>query len=184
MMSTQDKAVTTVVRHHIMPGKMSTFEAWSKRIREACKTFDGFIGSELIRPVEMPKEGESCTATHIFRFESVDHLDVWLKSDVRKNLLAETTSFCAAAPEYSRFESLEFMFPVDEAGKPPSRPKMALVTYTGLIVPVYFIPPLIAEHVTSDPLLVTLSSLAIIVPTMVYAIMPLLTKLVKPWLHS
>lgn len=182
-MSNQDKAVTTVVRHHIRPGKMATFEAWSKRIREASKNFDGFVGSELIRPVDPPAPDEHCTATHIFRFANVDHLEAWMTSDVRKTLLSETGTFCAAAPEYSRFESLEYMFPVSDAGKPPSRPKMALVTFTGLIVPVYFVPPLVAQHVTSQPLLVTLTSLAIIVPTMVYAIMPLLTKLLKPWLH-
>ena len=182
-MNAQDKAVTTVVRHHIKPGKMETFEAWSKRIREASKSFDGFVGSELIRPVDPPKAGEHCSATHIFRFASVDQLEVWMTSSERRQLLTETSSFCAAAPEYSRFESLEFMFPMSDTGKPPSREKMALVTFTGLIAPVYFIPPLIAEHVTSEPLFVTLASLAVIVPTMVYAIMPLLTKLVKPWLH-
>ena len=183
-MSEQNQAVTTVVRHHIKPGRMETFEAWSKRIREASKSFDGFVGSELIRPVDPPKAGEHCTATHIFRFASVDQLEVWMTSEKRQRLLSETNTFCAAAPEYNRFESLEFMFPMSDAGRPPSRPKMALVTFTGLIAPVYFIPPLIAEHVTSQPLLVTLTSLAVIVPTMVYAIMPALTKLVKPWLHN
>lgn len=182
-MSNQDKAVTTVVRHHIRPGEMATFETWSKRIRDASKGFDGFVGSELIRPVDPPEAGEHCTATHIFRFASVDQLEGWMTSDVRHQLLSETSSFCAAAPEYSRFESLEYMFPVSAAGSPPSRPKMALVTFVGLIAPVYFIPPLIAEHVTSQPFLVTLASLTVIVPLMVYGIMPLLTKLVKPWLH-
>lgn len=175
--------VTTIVQHSILPGKMAAFEEWSLRIRTACRTYEGYLGSEIIKPVEPPQDSEHCTVISIFRFDNYAHLDAWMQSDTRQSLLEETGSFCAGAPVVNQYESLEYLFPLDAAGKPPSREKMAFVTFLGLIAPVYFIPKLVIAHVTQAPLLITVTSLAIITPLMVYAIMPVLTRLFRPWLN-
>lgn len=175
--------VTTIVHHYILPGKMATFEEWSLRIRTACRTYDGYLGSEIIKPVDLPKEDEQCTIISIFRFDTYAHLDSWMQSDERHRLLEEADSFCAGAPEVNQYESLEYMFPLVAGGKPPSREKMAFVTFLGLIAPVFFIPKLVLAHITPVPILVTVTSLLIITPLMVYGIMPILTRLFRPWLH-
>ncbi len=172
--------VTTIVRHTILPGKMTAFEAWSKRIRTACRTYTGYLGSEIIKPVD----GESATVTSIFRFNCYANLNTWMQSDERQTLLGETDDFSAGPAEVSQYESLEYMFPLNETtGKPPSREKMAVVTFAGLIAPVYFVPPLVVDYITPEPILVTVTSLAIVTPLMVYAIMPLLTRIARPWLN-
>lgn len=171
--------VTTIVRHSILPGKLDVFEAWSARIRAACRTYKGYLGAEIIKPVD----GEGTTVTSIFRFDCYANLEVWMQSDERLKLLDETEGFCAGAPEISQYESLEYLFPIGASGKPPSREKMALVTFLGLVAPVFFIPKLVIAYITQVPILVTITSLAIITPLMVYAIMPLLTRIARPWLN-
>ena len=177
--SEQTDPVTTIVRQTVLPGMEDMFEAWSHRIRTACRTYTGYQGTEMVRPVS----GERCYVS-IFRFDTYTHLEAWMNSDQRQALLEEASAFCEAPPHVSQYHSLEFMFPESAVtGKPPSRQKMALVTFTGLVAPVYFIPPLIKAYVTDTPILVTICSLAVIVPLMVYAIMPVLTRLFRPWLN-
>ena len=173
--------VTTIVRHAILPNKMADFEAWSKRIRTACRTYTGYLGSEVIKPVD----GEGTTVTSIFRFNCYATLETWMLSDERLSLLGETDEFSAGPIEVSQYESLEYMFPLNAAtGKPPSREKMAVVTFAGLVAPVYFVPPLVIKYITQEPILITITSLAIITPLMVYAIMPVLTRIARPWLNG
>lgn len=180
---TDAAAVTTMVQHSILPAKMAVFEEWSQRIRAACATYDGYLGAEVVRPVAAPGPDDAQTVVNIFRFDSYAHLDQWMQSQERQDLLKETRNFCAAPAQTQQYESLEFMFPQDGAGKPPPRGKMAIVTFAGLVAPVYFVPPLVAEYLTKTPILITLASLVIIVPLMVYAIMPILTRLARPWLN-
>jgi len=179
-LTTRDKTepVTTIVQQDVLPGKDAAFETWSKAIRMACRTYAGYLGSEIIKPV-----GEGGTYITIFRFDSYANLEIWMQSEERQKHLSSTADFCAAPPRISQYRSLEFMFPVDAGGKPPSRERMAVVTYLGLIAPVYFVPGLVREYVTTQPLVATMLSLAVITPTMVYAIMPVLTRLFRPFLN-
>jgi len=170
--------VTTIVRHAILPGKMAAFEVWSKRIRTACRTYTGYLGSEVIKPVD----SGGTTVTSIFRFNCYANLETWMQSAERLALLEEASDFSAGPLEVIQYESLEYMFPSSADGKPPSREKMAVVTFAGLVAPVYFVPPLVVDYITKEPILITITSLAIITPLMVYAIMPILTKISASWL--
>ena len=62
--------------------------------------------------------------------------------------------------------------------QPPPRHKLALLTFVGLVAPVYFIPPLLAAVLPWSRLAIVLSSLALIVPLMTYVILPALKWLV------
>lgn len=169
--------VTTIVEQAVISGKETLFEDWSRQIRESCRNFPGYLGTEIVCP-----EDDKGIFISIFRFDSYDHLEAWMLSEERSKHLKNAQSFCAAPPKISRYRSLEFMFPTEDTGKPPSREKMALITYLGLVPPVYYVPPLVTEHLTNAPMFATLISLGIITPMMVYIIMPVLTQLFKPWL--
>jgi antibiotic biosynthesis monooxygenase (ABM) superfamily enzyme len=56
----------------------------------------------------------------------------------------------------------------------PPRHKLALLTFVGLVAPVYFIPPVLSAVLPWGRVAVVLGSLALIVPLMTYAIMPAL----------
>ena len=61
----------------------------------------------------------------------------------------------------------------------PSLPNlhvMTLLTYIALLPPVYYIPPLVTEHISSDNWWVTIISLAITVPITNYVSLPLMVR--------
>jgi len=68
--------------------------------------------------------------------------------------------------------------------KPLPKHKMALLTFIGLLVPVYFIPGFLIRILPNNSLLVSVIAVGVIVPLMSYLIMPLLTYLFGRWLET
>jgi hypothetical protein len=64
----------------------------------------------------------------------------------------------------------------------PRRHKLALLTFAGLLAPVYFIPPALAAVINGPRLLTVGVAVAGIVVLMTYVIMPLLSHLAAGWL--
>ncbi len=60
---------------------------------------------------------------------------------------------------------------------PPSRHLVAFFTFIALLPLVYYVPPWVSKHVSSDPLVVTLIAVAVIVPIITYAALPVMLKL-------
>lgn len=66
----------------------------------------------------------------------------------------------------------------------PPRYKRAVLTYLGLLLPVYLIPPVVAAWLPGHPFLVVVVAVAIIVVLMTYLIMPVLQRVFAPWLRG
>ena len=66
----------------------------------------------------------------------------------------------------------------------PRRYKLALLTFVGLLAPVYFVPPALTEVLTGPRLLTVSVAVAAIVALMAYIIMPVLTSLATNWLYE
>ncbi len=66
----------------------------------------------------------------------------------------------------------------------PSRYKMALLTFVGLLAPVYFVPPAMSTIVSGPRFFTVGLTVAVIVVLMAYAIMPLLKFIAAGWLRS
>lgn len=64
----------------------------------------------------------------------------------------------------------------------PKRYKLALLTFVGLIAPVYFLPPALASLLAGPRLLTVSVAVAVIVVLMTYVIMPLLMRFSARWL--
>ncbi|WP_308404662.1 antibiotic biosynthesis monooxygenase [Streptomyces sioyaensis] len=79
------EAVTAVISHEVRPGHEQAFLDWQQKALEAQEKAPGFMGSELFKPVRGVQEHWVV----VFRFDSREHLDHWLESDVRKTLLEE-----------------------------------------------------------------------------------------------
>ena len=75
----------------------------------------------------------------------------------------------------------------EEAVEPcrqPKRHKLAILTFVGLLAPVYFLPPVLAEVLNGPRLLNFSAAVAGIVVLMTYVIMPVLTHLAANWLYE
>ncbi|RXS72020.1 antibiotic biosynthesis monooxygenase [Streptomyces sp. TM32] len=79
------EAVTAVISHDVRPGHEQAFLDWQQKALEAQQQAPGYMGSELFRPVHGVQEHWVV----VFRFDSREHLDEWLESDVRQELLHE-----------------------------------------------------------------------------------------------
>lgn len=64
----------------------------------------------------------------------------------------------------------------------PRRYKMALLTFVGLLAPVYLVPRALTSLIPGHPMVVLALAVACIVLLMTYLIMPALQRLFRPWL--
>ncbi|WP_171074863.1 antibiotic biosynthesis monooxygenase [Nonomuraea basaltis] len=79
------EAVTAVVSHEVRTGREQDFLRWQHKTLKAQEKYPGFMGAELFTPVE----GIQDRWVVAFRFDTREHLDEWMESDVRRKLLDE-----------------------------------------------------------------------------------------------
>ncbi|MFI1253027.1 antibiotic biosynthesis monooxygenase [Streptomyces netropsis] len=83
------ETVTAVISHVVRPGREKDFLRWQEKILKAQESSPGFMGSELFKPVEGVQEHWVV----VFRFDSREHLEDWLESDARRDLLEEGRAY-------------------------------------------------------------------------------------------
>jgi len=171
--------LTVVVTWRIRPGRESEFETWRREIAAAALEFPGHLGINVLRPGVTPGE-----YVVIFRFDSYEHLRAWQESDVRRELLKKAEPFREKKPTYRLESGLEFWFAPPGVPASPPRWKMALVTVVG-VWPASLLVPWLLHPVTGNlpaPLSALLIAVGIVI-LLTWAIMPLLVRLLRPWLH-
>ncbi|QLF71591.1 antibiotic biosynthesis monooxygenase (plasmid) [Peteryoungia desertarenae] len=151
--------VTIVLRRKVKPGREADYEAWLKRLTEgAASRFSGYLGAEFHRP------GANGAYRSVFRFDSIDRLDAFERSDFRMQMLNEAEPLFDADAAWERMTGLEFWFdpPADTKVPQPSPHRMAL-----------------GPFMTGWPIaLRVLVTVTIQVGLMTYVIMPRLTPMI------
>jgi len=165
-----DQTITTVATHYIKSEKKQEFLQWLERIRAETSKFEGYIDSTLIMPIE----GHSDEHVSIFRFNNYENLKHWLKSDIQNQMAEEVSAISYKKVKVAPYKSLEFWF---NGTKAPSRLKMSLITYLGLLPLVITIRPIVEYFLDWHYLILTSISTAIGVLCMSYFVMPFLNRL-------
>jgi uncharacterized protein len=140
--------LTAVIRHYVLRSKHEEFECWLREIRELERTFEGFISSEVIKPVchtdwddfylnmSNPSRARDEYLT-IVRFQNYTKLKIWMESKARKKMLSRVHEFSKEESLYS-YHSVEHWFPTNgnetcpKGGGPP--PKWKMVIYVTLVM--------------------------------------------------
>ncbi len=136
-----------------------------------------------------PHDG-STSYTILLRFASHGHLQAWVESDTRCQLVDHVAPLLQAVENLEIHTGLEYWFtppaPVPMRAKPY---KQFLVTLSAIFPLTQFVPllmaplydriPLLGQSILGDFVVVSL-----IVFLMVYVIMPRYTRLVSRWLFS
>lgn len=175
---------TVVITHRVLDGRQIDYEAWLDEIRPCCSSYPGFVDSQIIRPVA----GVTGTFTVVIRFDTRDHLEAWMGSDVRKRLIEKARPLLARDDAFFVQSGLDFWFvPEGAKAQVPVRWKQFLITWSAiyplaLFVPLAVVPLLRAAGLAENRYLDTLLVSAVIVALMVTAIMPHYTRLVRRWL--
>ncbi|MFE1176673.1 antibiotic biosynthesis monooxygenase [Streptomyces sp. NPDC058773] len=177
-----DPLVTVVVTHRVQPDHVDAFLAWQRRMDEEESAFEGFRGTELFRPVE----GLQDEWTTLYRFDSAEHLDAWLTSGRRRELLAEGEKFHDFGLR-TIDNSFGSWFAFEENGRqapPPSETKTSVAVWVGLYPTVVLLT--LALSPAKLPLWLNLlignllSSFVMSFVTMPFYVNPLLKRWLRP----
>lgn len=171
--------VTWIVRSRIREGYEEDFIKWSRSARAACSQFKGYAGTRIIHP---PSSGGEHVA--IITFDSYTDFLAWEKSEERKYWLDQVQEFIESDQKGELLEGLNYWIEPDGKGKRPWPPdfRMVVVAYFAIWPVVYFVRPLLLEHLPDNPLLASAVSTAVISLIMGYVSLPLMVRLFRKWL--
>lgn len=176
-MSTVHIAVTRRVK----PGCEQAFEGALREFARESLREPGTTGVHIIAPVPGTTDGEY----GILRsFESEASCYDFYASEVFKKWEADSASMVVGEPVRRKLHGLEAFFR-EPARQPPPRWKMAIVTWLGVFPSVLLWSTILPRMI--GPLeRVTMTALVnvCVVITLAWGVMPILTKILRPFLHG
>ena len=181
-MNTLNRArVSVVVRRRVKEGCEDAYEGLLKGLLADAEKFDGFSGSEVIRPSLTQDEYD--IRVH---FNSSDALRAWVNSKQRLRWL-DAMKMLADEPQISVLSGLEtwFTVPSQKHTGPPPRYKMAILTWLA-IYPSVLVSFLLVEQLpyALHPVVSIFFVTVIVVPTVAYILLPRFTRLFESWLFG
>jgi uncharacterized protein len=189
------KPVTVIVKRIAKKDKIKEFEEWLSGISKEVSRQEGSMGIDIIKPTPNISNKSKPEYVIIFRFNTYENLDKWEKSPIRHEWLQKGRKLAESDYDVQKMTGLEFWFTPyfnDESSpmiplQPPPRYKMVIVTIPVISILLLTLVPQIhfLTEMLSIPFPIRLViALTITVLLMTYVIMPLLTKLLKPWLFK
>jgi len=167
-------AILRVVR----PEREMEFEARIREFFEEAARQPGVCGAYLIRPIA----GSNAREYGILRsFRSAEERDRFYASDLYRNWNEAVGPLVEGAPRREPIHGLEAFFRhVD----PPPRWKMAVLTWIGVNPAVYIFSKAVPALVPELPFVATFLAVnALVVASLAWCFMPILTKIFVPWLQ-
>lgn len=175
---------TLLIQHQVKSGAEPQYEAWLNEIVPAAQRFVGHLGVNVIRPA-----GGSGTYTIVLRFDTYEHLQSWLESEVRKRFVERIEPILVDGDQIDIKTGLEFWFTPATAGQKHAKPFKQFLITLSVIFPLTLIVPILWK-----PVFHALPWLSLRVPSnfviavtivflVVYIIMPRYTRLAAKWLY-
>ena len=177
--------VTTSVARRVRQGHEAEFVEWTDRGIDLVRTFPGFLGGGWLR-----SSGESSDYHVVYRFETHDHLEAWMRSRARRSWLSSGRSIADDVATH-RLSGVEGWFEpqstlteaVRVIGGPPPRWKQAVSIGVAFYAVSLLVNILLTPHL--DTLNVALRTALVVMtctPLMVYVVMPFVTARLRTWL--
>ena len=172
--------VTVVVRRSVRRGSESVYEDWLNRLAADAAEMPGYLGTQFQKP-----SGEGQPYVSIFRFDTVENLDAFERSDLRARYLAEISPHVEADAVGSKTTGLEVWFeaPKGTVVAQPSPHRMVLVLIVVVFALVLGLNLSVAPVMGDWPMVLRLLIIVILqVCLMTYVIMPRVTRVLAPWI--
>lgn len=197
-----DPAVTTAVVRRVAGGREDEFVGWAEDGMTRVRRHPGFLGAGWLRTSSSAGAGSPGAVTGsagtgdggaewhvVHRFADEDSLQDWLHSAERREWVARGAGMTHDAAVH-RLSGVEGWFaPLgsaaeDAAPAAPPRWKQAVTIWLGFFPVSLLLAVLLAPHVGAlDVVVRTLLTSLLTTPLMVYGVLPLVTRLVRPWLQ-
>jgi hypothetical protein len=175
-----DDALTAVIHRRIKPGAEARFESLMQEFTGFVLRQPGHLGINVIRP-----SGDSREYTVLDRFATETDRRKFTSSNEYRDWMHRLRDVSETDPEIQEMGGLSFWFTVPDRPhrKPPPRTKMAFVTLLG-VYPLSMLYPNVVLPLTPGwpALLRGLVIAALIVVTLTWLVMPLLTRMLEKWL--
>lgn len=175
--------VTAVISHRIRAGREPGYEEWIKGISAAAREFPGHLGVSILRP----QPGAAPDYVIVLQFDTCDHLQGWLHSDIRKGWIERVQPLIREQESIQILTGLEawFQLPSQPGAIAPKRYKQAILVWVAVMLVSIFVHPWLGQLLTPLPLWLQLPITAAITVTLLsYLIMPRLTQWFEGWLFT
>ena len=174
----QPERVTAVSSFMVRPGVEAEFKVFQRRLDAAAALSPGFLGVERYDPVH----GVQDETVVVFSFDDREHLDEWLGSPVRAELLAAANQYVEGERVLNVVSGFGGWF--SYGGPTAKKWKQAAVILLALY-PMTFVLSLLSGWLIPDvPWQISLLMSNIIVTALLtWVVMPPLTRWFDRWLH-
>ena len=175
--------VTVVVRRRVKPGAEADFESAMQDFIRFALAFPGNRGIDVVRP----QPGGTREYTVVDRFADWSARRAFKESPDYRTWMARLRALSEQDPYIEEHDGLGGWFTPPEASRPspPAQAKMALVTFLGVYPLTSTLPPLGAWLAPQwHPLLVNVFVTGTIVAALTWIVMPILTRVFRPWLFG
>jgi antibiotic biosynthesis monooxygenase (ABM) superfamily enzyme len=177
-LAARTEPVTAVSSFRVHPGHEDEFDEFQARLDAAVARWPGFLRVERFEPVHGVQE----ETVVVFSFDTREHLDAWLRSDERRDLLAAADRHVAGDRTVNFVGGFGGWF--ESAGGPVKRWKQMLIVLLAL-VPITLGLTWLRLHLVPDlawPVAGVISNV-IGVALLTWVLMPALTRLFDDWLR-
>lgn len=168
-----------VIEHDVAPQKQDEFRAWQHNITQAASQYAGYQGTDVCPPV---KAGDKWYI--MVHFDSPEHLNHWLDSDVRQSFVKVGKNIFSTSKLTFYKTGLERWF-IQKKSNPPAW-KQILATLLGLYPTVMLLLLLqsslsfMESWSAADAMLISnLASVCLLT----WFVMPAVSRLLKFWLQ-
>lgn len=177
----EKEPVTVIVRRRVKAGCNSDFEAAMREFIAFALSFPGHRDIHVLRP----DHADGGDYTVVDKFADAGARHAFKTSAAYSKWMQRLAALTEGDPHIEEMGGLAGWFTLPEGthARPPSRPKMAAVTFLGVYPLTSTLPPLFSGALPGwHPLLVNLVTTGVIVASLTWLIMPLLTRAFAPWL--
>jgi antibiotic biosynthesis monooxygenase (ABM) superfamily enzyme len=175
-----ESSVTEVILEQVAPGKGAAYQEWSNRIQQAQAASPGYQGG-----YSQPPKTSGAGWMTLMRFSSIDDLNRWMNSPMRKALLEEAKDLVAASYQHRVDTSFPGWVPTDASGQAPPNWKVTMLVLLGLYpivcLEILFLMKRLAELGLKSALASFVGN-AISVALVAYITMPYLVRWLNWWL--
>jgi antibiotic biosynthesis monooxygenase (ABM) superfamily enzyme len=173
-------SASSVFAYRIRSDREEEFQDWRRRILEAARKWEGFLGTESFDALD----GVEPEFIVVVRFDSRAHLDEWLKSKVRNHFMTEVRRYVHHYTLRRISSGFEGWFDTSENTAPPARWRQALVILSALFPVIMLMRTLLSPIFLMVPLPVAfLILLTLDMVFLTYVVMPGYSRLMNFWLR-
>jgi len=180
MTALADETIGVVATRRVPAANVEAFETALRELKQVAAKQPGMLACDVLRGAVRDGEREYFV---VYRFADEASLRAWDESPDRRTLVARVNALTIGGRRHE-LTGLEAWFDLPPGQLPPSRHRMALVTWVGIWPLVSLALWLVAPFLVALPFLLRTGVLtALVVLTMTYLVMPRLAKLAEPWLR-